>query len=52
MIPALLLIGMPLAGCDRLWSVALLSLAGAALGVREVGFMVTHIDMSPDFAGK
>lgn len=51
-IPALLLIGMPLAGCDRLWSVALLSLAGAALGVREVGFMVTHIDMSPDFAGK
>lgn len=50
-VPALLLIGMPLAGCDRVWSVALLSLAGAALGVREVGFMVTHIDMSPDFAG-
>ncbi|XP_075545508.1 sialin-like isoform X3 [Dermacentor variabilis] len=50
-VPALLLIGMPLAGCDRVWSVVLLSLAGAALGVREVGFMVTHIDMSPDFAG-
>lgn len=50
-IPAALLIGMPFAGCDRVWSVALLSLAGAALGVREVGFMVTHIDMSPDFAG-
>lgn len=50
-VPAFLLIGMPLAGCDRLWSVVLLSLAGAALGVREVGFMVTHIDMSPDFAG-
>uniref|UniRef100_A0A1E1X8L5 Putative permease of the major facilitator superfamily protein n=1 Tax=Amblyomma aureolatum TaxID=187763 RepID=A0A1E1X8L5_9ACAR len=50
-VPALLLIGMPMAGCDRVWSVVLLSLAGAALGVREVGFMVTHIDMSPDFAG-
>ncbi|XP_064480139.1 sialin-like [Ornithodoros turicata] len=50
-IPAALLIGMPFAGCSRVWAVTLLSLAGAALGVREVGFMVTHIDMSPDFAG-
>ncbi|XP_064480143.1 sialin-like [Ornithodoros turicata] len=50
-VPAALLFGMSFAGCSRIWAVTLLSLAGAALGVREVGFMVTHIDMSPDFAG-
>ncbi|KAF8787065.1 sialin-like [Argiope bruennichi] len=49
--PAVCLIGVILVGCDYVWSVIFLSLAMGFNGCTYSGYMVTHVDMSPDFAG-
>ncbi|GBM03521.1 Putative inorganic phosphate cotransporter [Araneus ventricosus] len=49
--PAVCLIGVILVGCDYVWSVVFLTLAMGFNGCTYSGYMVTHVDMSPDFAG-
>lgn len=50
--PALCLFGVILAACNSTWSVFFLTLAMGFNGCTYSGYMVTHVDMSPDFAGK
>ncbi|XP_055943182.1 sialin-like [Argiope bruennichi] len=49
--PAICLVGVILVGCDYVWSVVFLTLALGFNGCTYSGFMVTHVDMSPHFAG-
>uniref|UniRef100_A0A061QHU6 Sialin n=1 Tax=Cupiennius salei TaxID=6928 RepID=A0A061QHU6_CUPSA len=49
--PALCLFGVMLAACNHVWSVTFLTLAMGFNGCTYSGYMVTHVDMSPDFAG-
>ncbi|KFM63424.1 Sialin, partial [Stegodyphus mimosarum] len=49
--PALCLFGVIFAACDHVWSVVFLTLAMAFNGCTYSGYMVTHVDMSPEFAG-
>lgn len=49
--PALCLFGVMLAACDHTLSVVFLTLAMGFNGFTYSGYMVTHVDMSPDFAG-
>ncbi|GIX89354.1 hypothetical protein CEXT_804531 [Caerostris extrusa] len=49
--PAICLVGVILVGCDYVWSVVFLTLAMGFNGCTYSGYMVTHVDMSPDFAG-
>ncbi|GIY87850.1 hypothetical protein CDAR_537611 [Caerostris darwini] len=49
--PALCLIAVSLSGCQPMLIVILLSLAMGLNGFAYAGFIVTHVDMSPDFAG-
>ncbi|GFY47713.1 hypothetical protein TNIN_205181 [Trichonephila inaurata madagascariensis] len=49
--PAICLVGVILVGCDYIWSVVFLTLAMGFNGCTYSGYMVTHVDMSPEFAG-
>lgn len=49
--PAICMIGVILAGCNGIWSMVFLTLAMGFNGCIYSGFMVTHVDMAPDFAG-
>ncbi|CAL1281265.1 unnamed protein product [Larinioides sclopetarius] len=49
--PALCLIAVSFSGCRPTLIVALLSLGMGLNGFAYSGFIVTHVDMSPDFAG-
>lgn len=49
--PAVCLGGVMWAGCDSLLSVLFLTLAMGFNGATYSGYMVTHVDMAPDYAG-
>ncbi|RWS25607.1 Sialin-like protein [Leptotrombidium deliense] len=49
--PAVCLWGVTVAKCDVFWNVALFTLSMAFYGFSYSGSSVTHVDMSPDFAG-
>ncbi|RWS19996.1 putative inorganic phosphate cotransporter-like protein, partial [Leptotrombidium deliense] len=49
--PAICLLAVTFAKCDSTLNVILLTLAMAINGFYYSGFNVTHVDMSPDFAG-
>ncbi|GFT80241.1 hypothetical protein NPIL_220121 [Nephila pilipes] len=49
--PSLCLLGITVSGCQPFLNVLLLTLAMAFNGFVYSGFNVTHVDMSPDFAG-
>ncbi|GFR20905.1 vesicular glutamate transporter 2.1 [Trichonephila clavata] len=49
--PSVCLLGITVSGCSPYVNIGLLSLAMAFNGFVYSGFNVTHVDMSPDFAG-
>lgn len=49
--PSLGLIGIAWAGCDRVWAMILLTVAGAFTGANYAGTQMNHIFLSPQFAG-
>ncbi|XP_042907967.1 sialin isoform X2 [Parasteatoda tepidariorum] len=49
--PAICLLGVIVSGCNHIWSVVFLTLAMGFNGFTFSGYMVTHVDMSPEFAG-
>ncbi|XP_022239379.1 putative inorganic phosphate cotransporter [Limulus polyphemus] len=49
--PALCLIGVVYAGCNNTLNAALFTLAMGFSGFSYAGYLVTHMDLSPDFAG-
>lgn len=50
--PAVCLLGVTLLGCNFKASLALFALSMAFNGFSYPGYCVTHVDMTPDFAGK
>lgn len=50
-LPALFLVFAAYSGCNVTYTVVFLALAGGMNGMHYSGFMSTHIDMSPNFAG-
>ncbi|CAG2114630.1 unnamed protein product [Medioppia subpectinata] len=49
--PALCLVGVVFAKCDQTWNIALFILAMGLNGFIFAGFMSTHVDMAPEYAG-
>ncbi|XP_015792496.1 putative inorganic phosphate cotransporter isoform X2 [Tetranychus urticae] len=49
--PAICIVGLVLAKCDIHWIIAALFLSMALNGFTYSGFNITHVDMSPDYAG-
>ncbi|GFW53281.1 putative sialin, partial [Trichonephila clavipes] len=49
--PAICLLGVTVSGCRPELIVALLSMALALNGFIYSGFNITHVDMSPEYAG-
>jgi MFS transporter, ACS family, solute carrier family 17 (sodium-dependent inorganic phosphate cotransporter), other len=52
LVPALCLVGVCLAGCDRTWAVALMTLGITAIAGMFSGFLANHIDIAPKYAGE
>jgi len=49
--PALCLVAVALSHCDKTMSIAFFAIAMGLNGFTYSGFLCTHVDMAPDFAG-
>ncbi|XP_046640794.1 putative inorganic phosphate cotransporter isoform X1 [Daphnia pulicaria] len=49
--PALCLTIVSFIGCDRYWTLAMLTLAVGLLGASYSGILINHLDLAPNFAG-
>ncbi|XP_032789939.2 putative inorganic phosphate cotransporter isoform X2 [Daphnia magna] len=49
--PALCLTIVSFIGCDRYWTLAILTLAVSLLGASYSGILINHLDLAPNFAG-
>ncbi|XP_059474349.1 sialin [Neocloeon triangulifer] len=50
-VPAICLVGVCFAGCNRTWAVALMTVGITAIAGMFSGFLSNHIDISPNYAG-
>lgn len=49
--PAFCLTIVSFIGCDRYWTLAMLTLAITLLGASYSGILINHLDLAPNFAG-
>lgn len=48
---ALCLVAVGFLGCDRLWTLTLLTLSVGLMGAVYAGFLLNHLDLAPNLAG-
>ena len=48
---ALCLVAVSFLGCDRLWTLILLTLSVGIMGVVYAGFLLNHLDLAPNLSG-